>query len=171
MPDRGIVPAAPYASTSVMRSTTPDRSVSVQPTSTGAAASACCPSAEAHAGSTGWSLSSALRRLRSCSCPMPRMLALGESSRQPLSGNSRPFGAGGRSRVPWASRLSHSVVRTPSTGWPDDAAGSIRGGAMSTTNPPPGAAGHVPDAAAYEAMERSPEFTELRRSYRGFSFP
>lgn len=42
---------------------------------------------------------------------------------------------------------------------------------MSTTNPPPGAAGHVPDAAAYEAMERSPEFTELRRSYRGFSFP
>lgn len=41
---------------------------------------------------------------------------------------------------------------------------------MSTTNPPPGSP-HVPDAAAYEAMEKSPEFIELRRSYRGFAFP
>ena len=39
---------------------------------------------------------------------------------------------------------------------------------MSTTDP---TAGHTPDVAAYEAMEVTPEFIELRRRYRGFSFP
>ena len=36
--------------------------------------------------------------------------------------------------------------------------------------PPPGGNG-TPDPAAYMAAESSPEFIELRRRYRGFSFP